>query len=229
VLPQAISDFATPVIEKNVTKSLEDDVLAKSFSQPKFTYEAATSLFEFELTKILMDKMEKNKSYERVDYKRELYDALVKSYETEKDLFDTYGEVFMLKRSLNDKDKDQDPSAGSNRGTKRRKLSKEGESSRDSRSKEKKSSSTSKETSHSQHKSSGKSAYAEEPSHTVDDSRVQHNCHTPKISEYNSSQVLRLHESLLLTILNDLYMIQLEKNDSLELGNNKFFKHSAET
>ncbi|GJU02596.1 hypothetical protein Tco_1112934 [Tanacetum coccineum] len=46
-------------------------------------------------------------------YKKELYDALVKSYNTDKDLIDTYGEVFSLKRSRDDKDKDQDPSAGS--------------------------------------------------------------------------------------------------------------------
>ncbi|GKD41907.1 hypothetical protein Tco_1266552 [Tanacetum coccineum] len=175
ILPQAVSDFATPVIEKNVTESLEAAVLARSSSQPKSTYEAAASLFEFELTKILIDKMEKNKSYDKADYKRELYDALVKSYQTNKDLFDTYGEVFTLKRSRDDKDKDQDPSAGSDRGTKRRKSSKEAESSRDSRSKEKKSSSTSKDASHSQHKPSGKSAHAEEPSHTVDDSGVQQN------------------------------------------------------
>ncbi|GJQ94277.1 hypothetical protein Tco_0005416 [Tanacetum coccineum] len=72
--------------------------------------------------------MEKNKSYNKTDYKRELYDALVKSYQTDKDLFDTYGEVFMLKRSRDDRDKDQDPSARSDRGTKRRKSSKEAES-----------------------------------------------------------------------------------------------------
>ncbi|GKB36739.1 hypothetical protein Tco_0881681 [Tanacetum coccineum] len=88
------------------------------------TYEAAASLSEFKLTKILMDKMEEHKSYLRADYKRELYDTLVKSYNTDKDLFDTYGEVFTLKRSRDDKDKDQDPSAGSDRGTKIRKSSK---------------------------------------------------------------------------------------------------------
>ncbi|GKD88728.1 hypothetical protein Tco_1364235, partial [Tanacetum coccineum] len=148
ILPQAISDFATPVIEKNVIESLEAAVLARSSSQPKSTYEAAASLFEFKLTKILIDKMEKNKSYDKADYKRELYDVLVKSYQTEKDLFDTYGEVFTLKRT---------------------------ESSRDSRSKERKSSSSSKDASHSQHNPSGKSAHTEEPSHTVDDSGVQHN------------------------------------------------------
>ncbi|GKC42675.1 hypothetical protein Tco_1060397 [Tanacetum coccineum] len=120
--------------------------------------------------RILMDNMEEHKSYLRVDYKRELYDALVKSYNTDKYLFETYGEIFTLERSRDDKDKDQDPSAGSDRGTKRRKSSKEVESSRDPRSKDSKSPSSSKGTSRSQHKSSGKSAHAEEPSHIVDDS-----------------------------------------------------------
>nr|GEU65668.1 hypothetical protein [Tanacetum cinerariifolium] len=74
------------------------------------------------------------------------------------DLFDTYGEVFTLKRSRDDKDKDQDPSAGSDRGTKRKNLSKDAESSRDPKSKDSKSTSSSKGTSRSQRKSSGKSA-----------------------------------------------------------------------
>ncbi|GKE65325.1 hypothetical protein Tco_1519486, partial [Tanacetum coccineum] len=86
ILPQAVSDFATLVIERNVTESLEAAVLARSSSQPKSTYEAAASLFEFELTKILLDKMEESKSHLRDDYKKKLYDALVESYNTEKDL-----------------------------------------------------------------------------------------------------------------------------------------------
>ncbi|GJY95160.1 hypothetical protein Tco_0511521 [Tanacetum coccineum] len=150
-LRNKISDFATPVIERNVTESLEAAVLAKSSSQTKSTYEAAASLLE------------------------KLYDALVESYNTNKDLFNTYGEVFSLKRSRDEKDKDQDPSAGSDRGTKRRKSSKEAESPKDQRSKEGKSSSSSNGTSRSHHKSSGKSAHAEEPSHTIDDSGVQQN------------------------------------------------------
>ncbi|GKC42619.1 hypothetical protein Tco_1060341, partial [Tanacetum coccineum] len=147
ILPQAFSDFTTPVIEKNVTKSLE--------------------------AAVLQDKMEESNSHLRADYKKKLYDALVESYNTDKDLFNAYGKVFTLKRSRDNSDKDQDPSAGSDRGTKIRKSSKEAKSSKDSRSKEKKSSSTSKEASQSQHKSSGKSAHAEEPSHIVDDSGVQ--------------------------------------------------------
>ncbi|GJY41081.1 hypothetical protein Tco_0428351 [Tanacetum coccineum] len=130
ILPQAVSDFANPVIDKNVTESVEA-------------------------------------------IKKKLYDALVESYNTDKDLLDSYGEVFSLKRTRDDSDKDQDPFTGSDRGKKRRESSKDVESSRDSRSKEEKSSSTSKDASQSQHKSSGKSAHAEEPCHTVEDSSMQ--------------------------------------------------------
>ncbi|GKC74629.1 hypothetical protein Tco_1120512 [Tanacetum coccineum] len=174
---------------KNVTELLEAAVLAKSSSQPKSTYAAAASLSEFELTKILMDKMEEHKSYLRAEYKKELYDALVKSYNTNKDLFETYGEVFTLKRSRDDKDKDQDPYAGSDQGMKRRKSSKDAESSRDPKSKKSKSSSSSKGTSCSQHKSSRKSAHAEEPSYTVDDSRKPEGTSTPDPDWNKSKQV----------------------------------------
>ncbi|GKD84565.1 hypothetical protein Tco_1355719, partial [Tanacetum coccineum] len=59
-LPQAVSDFANPVIAKNITESLEAAVLTRTSSQPKSTYKAATSLSEFELTKILQDEMEES-------------------------------------------------------------------------------------------------------------------------------------------------------------------------
>nr|GEV35574.1 hypothetical protein [Tanacetum cinerariifolium] len=72
--------------------------------------------------------MVESKSHLRANYKRELYDAMVTSYNIDKDLFETYGEVFMLKRSRDEKYKDQNPSAGSDQGTKRRKSSKEAES-----------------------------------------------------------------------------------------------------
>ncbi|GJQ94482.1 hypothetical protein Tco_0005621 [Tanacetum coccineum] len=56
-LTQTVSDFANPVIEKNVTKSVEAVLLTRSSSKPMSTYEAAASLSEFELTKILIDKI----------------------------------------------------------------------------------------------------------------------------------------------------------------------------
>ncbi|GJZ95505.1 hypothetical protein Tco_0667839 [Tanacetum coccineum] len=113
ILPKAVSDFATPVIECNVTKLLKVVILVKSSSQPTSTYATAASLSEFKLTKILMDKMEENKSHLSAEYKKEVYDALVKSYNTDKDLYETNGEVFTLKRGQDNKDKDKDPFAGS--------------------------------------------------------------------------------------------------------------------
>ncbi|GKG35422.1 hypothetical protein Tco_0440576, partial [Tanacetum coccineum] len=63
ILPKEVSDFATPVIQSTITESLENVVLAKSSSQPQSTYEAAASLIKFELKKILLDELEKSKSY----------------------------------------------------------------------------------------------------------------------------------------------------------------------
>ncbi|GJZ29726.1 hypothetical protein Tco_0574373 [Tanacetum coccineum] len=161
ILPKEISDFATPVIQSTINKSLENVVLAKSSSQPQSTYEAAASLTEFELKKILLDKLEKSKSYQAVEQHRDLYDTLVKSYQLDKDLFDSYGKSYSLKRGCKDKDIDEDLLAGLDQGLKKRKTSKDAEPSRGSKSKEYKSSSS--KGSKSQSKSSSKSAQAEEP------------------------------------------------------------------
>ncbi|GKC58325.1 hypothetical protein Tco_1085923 [Tanacetum coccineum] len=112
ILPEEVSDFATPVIQSAITESLENVVLAKSSSQPQSTYVAAASLIEFELKKILLDKLEKSKSYRAAEVHRNLYDALIQSYQLDKDLFDSYGKAYSLKRSHEDKDKDEDPPAG---------------------------------------------------------------------------------------------------------------------
>nr|GEY77263.1 hypothetical protein [Tanacetum cinerariifolium] len=110
------------VIQSTISESLENVVLAKSSSQPQFTYEAATSLTEFELKKILLDKMQKSKWYRAAQQHKELYDELVKSYKLDKDLFKSYGKAYSLKRDHEDKDKDDDPPArsdqGSSKGTK---------------------------------------------------------------------------------------------------------------
>ncbi|GJV08713.1 hypothetical protein Tco_1346369 [Tanacetum coccineum] len=153
ILPKEVSEFATPMIQSTITESLENVVLAKSSSQPKSTYEAATSLTEFELKKILLDKMQKSKSYRGDQEHRDLYDGLVKSYKLDKELFESYGKAYSLKRDREDKDKDKDPPAGSNQGLKRRKTSKDVEPSKGSKSKESKSSSS--KGTKSQSKSSG--------------------------------------------------------------------------
>nr|GEX06069.1 hypothetical protein [Tanacetum cinerariifolium] len=161
ILPKKVSDFATPVIQSTITKSLENVVLAKSSSQTQSTYEATSSLIEFELKKIMIDKLGKSKSYRAPEDHRNLYDALIKSYQLDKYLFDSYGKAYSLKRSHKDKEKDEDPPAGLDQGLKKMKTSKDDEPPKGSKSKESKTSSS--KGIKSQPKSSGKSMQAEEP------------------------------------------------------------------
>nr|GEX43771.1 hypothetical protein [Tanacetum cinerariifolium] len=49
-----------------------------------------------------------------------LYNALVDAYECDKIILDTYGDTITLKRRRDDADKDEEPSDGSDRGSKRR-------------------------------------------------------------------------------------------------------------
>ncbi|GKB12848.1 hypothetical protein Tco_0846771 [Tanacetum coccineum] len=157
-----------PKVEKYITESLGAEVLAISSNQPHTSYAAATSLSEFELKKILIDKIKENKSMNRSDIQKNLYNTLIESYNSNKDLFASYGDVVTLKRGCDDQDKDEEPSAGSNRGMKRKRSGKE-VSSKEATQKESKSTSSSKGASGSQPKSSGKSAQAEEHGLRVDD------------------------------------------------------------
>ncbi|GJU47779.1 hypothetical protein Tco_1217334 [Tanacetum coccineum] len=68
-----------PKIEKYVTKSLGAEVLVRSTNQPQTSYVVAASLSEFEQKKILIDKIEVNKSIDRSDIQKILYNALVES------------------------------------------------------------------------------------------------------------------------------------------------------
>ncbi|GJV36090.1 hypothetical protein Tco_1408567 [Tanacetum coccineum] len=98
-----------------------------------------------------------------------LYNALVEAYETDKDILDTYGDIVAYKRCRDDHDNDEEPSAGSNRGSKRKRAGKELEST--SAPKEKTSTTTVKSTkgSKSHNQSVFQSAQAEEPMHTAND------------------------------------------------------------
>ncbi|GJX90550.1 hypothetical protein Tco_0343876 [Tanacetum coccineum] len=130
-------------------------------------YEAASTLTEFELKKILLDKMEKSKSYLTDPEHQDCYDGLKKSYALNKDFFFSY-DVYSLKRSHKDKDKDEDPSAGSDRGLKKRKLSKNAEPTIGSKKID--SMFGSSKGTKSQPKSSGKSVQSKEPVFEVADS-----------------------------------------------------------
>ncbi|GJR86469.1 hypothetical protein Tco_0210480 [Tanacetum coccineum] len=121
-----------------VQESLEDVVLAKESSQPQSSYEAATTLTEFELKKILIEKIDKSKSYMAAPEHRECYEGLIKSYDLDNTIFSTY-----------------------DRGLKKRKTSKDAESTKGPKAKE--SQSGSSKGTKSQLKYSGKSIQSEEP------------------------------------------------------------------
>ncbi|GKB02416.1 hypothetical protein Tco_0830505 [Tanacetum coccineum] len=160
ILPKEVSNFAPPVIEKLIKESCDEVTLAKVYSQPQSTYEAASTLTEFELKKILLDKMEKSESYLTAPEHRDCYDGLRKSYALDKDFFFSY-DVYLLKRGQKDMDKDEDPFVGSDRGLKKRKLCKDAELT--TKPKKKDSTSGSSKGTKSQPKFSGKYVQSEEP------------------------------------------------------------------
>nr|GEX02006.1 hypothetical protein [Tanacetum cinerariifolium] len=127
-----------PKIEQIVNEQLEAEVLTWSSNSSKTSYAVAADLSEMELKKILIEKIK------------------------------CYKETITLKRSRDDDaDKDKEPSAGPDRGSKRRKEGKEPESA--SAPKEKATTSTGKSTQGSQSRqtSARESAIAEEPMQTT--------------------------------------------------------------
>nr|GEW89855.1 hypothetical protein [Tanacetum cinerariifolium] len=101
-----------PRIEHAVNEQLEAEVLTRSSHSSRTSYAVAADLSKIELKKILIEKIEENKN---------LYKALVDAYESDKIILDTYGETVTLKRKWDDdEDKDEEPSVGPDRGSKRR-------------------------------------------------------------------------------------------------------------
>ncbi|GKA49720.1 hypothetical protein Tco_0742793, partial [Tanacetum coccineum] len=130
-----------PRIEKLVNEQLEAEVLIRSSNKAKTSHAIAANLSEHELKKILIDKMENNKSIDISVQQKTLYKALVDAYEIDKDILETYGDTVTLKRQSTSAPKD----------------------------KTSKSIGSSKEGSKSKTRSSGKSAQEEEQVHTVED------------------------------------------------------------
>nr|GEV23759.1 hypothetical protein [Tanacetum cinerariifolium] len=115
-----------PKIEQTVNEQLEAEVLTRSSNSSKTSYAVAVDLSAMELKKILIEKIKGNKSIQRSNEQRNLYKSLVEAYESDKIILDTYEETVTLKRRRDDDaDKDEEPSAGSDRGYKRRREGKE--------------------------------------------------------------------------------------------------------
>ncbi|GJS50880.1 hypothetical protein Tco_0624242 [Tanacetum coccineum] len=158
-----------PRIEKMVNEQLEAEIMTRSSNESKTSHAVAANLSKLELKKILIDKIERNKSIHRSNEQINFYNALVEAYESDKLILETYGQTVTFKRRREDEDKDEEPSAGSNWGSKRRRAGKEPESTSAPKEKTTKPSGKSNEGSKSSHKSAGQSAHAEEPMHTTED------------------------------------------------------------
>nr|GEV22731.1 hypothetical protein [Tanacetum cinerariifolium] len=150
-------------LDENIQKIIKEQVK----DQVKTSYDVAGDLSELVLKKILIEKIESNKSIHRSDEQRNLYKALVDAYECNKIILDTYGDMVMLKRRSDDEDKDEEPSVGSDRGSKRRRTGKEPESTSAPKEKTSKTSGKSTEGSKSYQKTASESALAEEPMYTT--------------------------------------------------------------
>ncbi|GJY89144.1 hypothetical protein Tco_0503772 [Tanacetum coccineum] len=97
-----------PRIEKSVNEQLEAEVLIRSSNEAKTSHAVAANLSKLELKKILIDKMENNKSIDISVQQKTLYKALVDAYEINKDILATYGDAVTFKIRRDDKD-NEDP------------------------------------------------------------------------------------------------------------------------
>nr|GEY67643.1 hypothetical protein [Tanacetum cinerariifolium] len=156
------------MIKYTVNEQLEAEVLTQSSNSSKTSYAVAADLSEMELKKILIEKIEGNKSIRRSNEQMNLYKALVEAYESDKIILDTYGDTVTLKRRRDDDaNKDEEPSAGSDRGSKRRREGKEPESASTPNEKDTKSAGKSTQGSKSRQTSASESATAKEPMQTT--------------------------------------------------------------
>nr|GEW69105.1 ribonuclease H-like domain-containing protein [Tanacetum cinerariifolium] len=199
-----------PKIEQTVNEKLEAEVLTRSSNSSKTSYAVAADLSEMELKKILIEKMQGNKSIYRSNEQRNLYNAQVKAYESDRIILDTCRDTsnssktsyavaadlseMELKKILiekmegnksihrsneqrnlynaqrrrdDDADKDQEPFAGSDRGSKRRREGKEPESASAPKEKATRSAGNLTQGSKSRQTSASESTTAEEPMHTT--------------------------------------------------------------
>nr|GEW64113.1 hypothetical protein [Tanacetum cinerariifolium] len=131
---QKENDEFLKTIDENMQKIIKEQVK----EQVKTSYVVAANLSEMELKKILIEKMEGNKSIQRSDEQRNLYKAL-----------------------------DEEPFAGPDRGSKRCREGKEPESASALKEKATRSSGKSTQATKSRQASASKSATAEEPMQTT--------------------------------------------------------------
>nr|GEY10038.1 hypothetical protein [Tanacetum cinerariifolium] len=156
-----------PRIEESVNAQLEAKVVTRSSHSSRTSYSVAADLTKMELKKILIEKMEGNKSIQRSNEQRNLYKALVDAYEADKTIFKSYGDTAILKRRRGDDDDQEGPFAGLDRGSKRRREGGEPKSASTPSEPATRSASRSTTGTQSRQMSASESAFAEEPVQTT--------------------------------------------------------------
>ncbi|GJS96923.1 hypothetical protein Tco_0803891 [Tanacetum coccineum] len=146
----------TPTLGTVLSSSLQD--LPNFGSLFGFDIRLKTLEVQLKTDKLREDAQTENQDFinnldahmQKIIKEQNLYKALVEAYEADKDILETYGDTVTFKRRQDDHDEDEEPSAGSNRGTT-------------------KTTGKSADGSKSHHKSAGQSAQAEEPMHIFED------------------------------------------------------------
>nr|GFD17568.1 hypothetical protein [Tanacetum cinerariifolium] len=145
-------------------EQLEAEVLTQSSNSSKTSYAVAADLSKMELKKILIKKIEGNKSIQRSNKQRNLYKALLEAYESDKIILDIFEDTVTVKRRHDDDaDKDEEPSAGSDQGSKRRREGNEPKSASAAKEKATRTASKSTQGSKSRQTSASESAATKEP------------------------------------------------------------------
>ncbi|GJT76991.1 hypothetical protein Tco_1043716 [Tanacetum coccineum] len=150
VIPQSLQSFTPPPLLSTPTPPPTTEATNPPSTLPDF------DPLHTQVTALVDEHLDAKLEATRDEFMDFLSKSLtIKSYDLDKSLFSTYGKVYSLKRSQKDKDKDEDPLAGSDRGLKKRKTSKDAEPTKGPKAKESQSGSSKGDKS--QSKSSGKS------------------------------------------------------------------------
>ncbi|GJX69874.1 hypothetical protein Tco_0307045 [Tanacetum coccineum] len=157
-------------LDDNIKKIIKDQVKEQVKAQvSKILPKIEKTVNEQLEAEVLPHKMESSKSIHRSNEQKNLYKALVDAYESDKLILDTYGETVSFKRRQDEEDKKEEPFAGSNQGSKRRRAEKEPESTSAPKEKTSKTIGKSTEGSKSHQKSTDESAQVKEPMQTAKD------------------------------------------------------------
>nr|GEU73341.1 hypothetical protein [Tanacetum cinerariifolium] len=126
---QADNDEFLKMIDENMQKIIKEQV------KEQVKVQVSKILPKIEQTvneQLEAEVLTRQQVYQRSNEQRNLYKALIEAYKSDEIILDTYGDTVTLKKHRDDDaDKDEEPSAGSDRGSKRRREGKEPESAKE--------------------------------------------------------------------------------------------------